>query len=105
VSLLRLCLILAQKVCSYDCHDKLGLDDLSQPSLRDQVYVSFDLLSGLPPPIASSVGEQVVAGLILIIQKHRDIIRSVLWQLFVSFFSDRSPPYLALRRSGILFLL
>ncbi|KAG5645886.1 hypothetical protein DXG03_005033 [Asterophora parasitica] len=59
VSLLRVCLILAQK-----------------PSLRDQLYVSFDLLSGLPPATASSVGEQVVSGVILIIQKHRDIIRS-----------------------------
>ncbi|KAF8078137.1 hypothetical protein FPV67DRAFT_1464319 [Lyophyllum atratum] len=59
VSLLRICLILAQKA-----------------SLRDQIYVSFDLLSGLPPPIASSVGEQVIAGVILIIQKHRDIISS-----------------------------
>ncbi|KAF5386877.1 hypothetical protein D9615_001681 [Tricholomella constricta] len=58
VSLLRVCLILAQK-----------------PSLRDQIYVSFDLLSGLPPNIASSVGEQVVSGVILIIQD-RDIISS-----------------------------
>ncbi|KAG6832717.1 hypothetical protein H0H92_012289 [Tricholoma furcatifolium] len=59
VSLLRICLILAQK-----------------PSLRDQIYVSFDLLSGLPPAIASSVGEQVVSGLTLLLQKHRDIISS-----------------------------
>ncbi|KAG6854954.1 hypothetical protein C0991_009777 [Blastosporella zonata] len=59
VSLLRICLILAQK-----------------PSLRDQIYVSFDLLSGLPPAIASSVGEQVVAGLTLLLHKHRDIISS-----------------------------
>ncbi|PFH49117.1 hypothetical protein AMATHDRAFT_148392 [Amanita thiersii Skay4041] len=58
VSLLRLCLILAQK-----------------PALRDQVYVSFDLLSGLPSSVASSVGEQVVAGVILVIQKHQEIIR------------------------------
>ncbi|KAG6909836.1 hypothetical protein DXG01_015109 [Tephrocybe rancida] len=46
------------------------------PSLRDQIYVSFDLLSGLPPAIASSVGEQVVSGLTLLLQKHRDIISS-----------------------------
>ncbi|GLB35139.1 putative guanine nucleotide exchange [Lyophyllum shimeji] len=59
VSLLRVCSILAQK-----------------PNLRDQIYVSFDLLSGLPPPVASSVGEQVIAGAVLIIQKHRDIIGS-----------------------------
>ncbi|KAG5650374.1 hypothetical protein H0H81_012461 [Sphagnurus paluster] len=59
VSLLRICQMLAQK-----------------PTLRDQIYVSFDLLSGLPPAIASSVGEQVIAGVVLIIQKHRDIIRS-----------------------------
>ncbi|KAG6874307.1 hypothetical protein C0995_001532 [Termitomyces sp. Mi166 len=59
VSLLRICLILAQK-----------------SSLRDQIYVSFDLLSGLPPVIASSVGEQVVSGLTLLLQKHKKLISS-----------------------------
>lgn len=59
VCLLRLCHILAQK-----------------PSLRDQVYVSFDLLANLPPTIANSVGEQVVAGVILIVRNNRDIISS-----------------------------
>ncbi|OBZ75659.1 hypothetical protein A0H81_04473 [Grifola frondosa] len=44
VGLLRLCLILAQK-----------------PSLRDQVYISFDLLARLSPNIATAVAEQVVA--------------------------------------------
>ncbi|KAL0577890.1 GDP/GTP exchange factor for ARF [Marasmius crinis-equi] len=59
VGLLRLCLILAQK-----------------PSLRDQLYLSFDLLSGLPPAIANSVAEQVISGVTLLVQKHREIIRS-----------------------------
>ncbi|KAK0448274.1 uncharacterized protein EV420DRAFT_1567117 [Desarmillaria tabescens] len=59
VGLLRLCLILAQI-----------------PSLRDQIYVSFDLLSGLTPAIANSVAEQVISGVILIVQKHRDVISS-----------------------------
>ncbi|KAI0811245.1 Sec7-domain-containing protein [Irpex lacteus] len=57
VGLLRICLILAQK-----------------PSLRDQVYVSFDLLGRQPPSISSAVAEQVAAGLILIAKKHQDII-------------------------------
>ncbi|KII88730.1 hypothetical protein PLICRDRAFT_41948 [Plicaturopsis crispa FD-325 SS-3] len=59
VGLLRLCLILAQK-----------------PSLRDQIYVSFDLLSGLPPSVANSAAEQIVSGVILLVQKHQDIISS-----------------------------
>ncbi|TFK42763.1 Sec7-like domain is implicated in guanine nucleotide exchange function [Crucibulum laeve] len=59
VSLLRLCQIMA-----------------AQPQLRDQIYLSFDLLAGLPSSIANSVGEQVAAGVILIIQQHRDIIGS-----------------------------
>ena len=41
----------------------------------DQVYVAFDLLAGLSPTVANSVGEQVMAGLILVFQKHKDIIR------------------------------
>ncbi|KAK7440220.1 GDP/GTP exchange factor for ARF [Stygiomarasmius scandens] len=59
VSLLRLCQILAQK-----------------PSLRDQIYLSLDLLSGLPPAIVNSVAEQIIAGVILLVHKHRDVIRS-----------------------------
>lgn len=47
----------------------------NQVSLRDQVYVAFDLLAGLPGGISNLVGEQVIAGLILVIQKHKDIIR------------------------------
>lgn len=75
VSLLRLCLILAQK-----------------PSLRDQIYVSFDLISGLPRSVVSSVGEQVVAGVILIVQKHRDIVRSQTeWNLFFAIIRSNIP--------------
>ncbi|CAK5279479.1 unnamed protein product [Mycena citricolor] len=59
VALLRLCLLLATK-----------------PALRDQIYVSFDLLSCLPPSVASSVSEQVVAGVLLIVQNHKAIISS-----------------------------
>ncbi|KAJ3572817.1 hypothetical protein NP233_g2836 [Leucocoprinus birnbaumii] len=59
VSLLRLCRILAQK-----------------SSLRDQIYISFDLLAGLPAVVSNAVGEQVVSGVSLIVQQHRDIIRS-----------------------------
>lgn len=45
--------------------------------MRDQVYVAFDLLAGLPPSISNLVGEQVIAGLILVIQKNKDIIRYI----------------------------
>ncbi|CDO70750.1 hypothetical protein BN946_scf184798.g65 [Trametes cinnabarina] len=59
VALLRLCQILAER-----------------HTLRDQVYLAFDLLARLPPTVASSVAEQVVAGLSLILQQHPDIVRS-----------------------------
>ncbi|KAJ7197212.1 hypothetical protein GGX14DRAFT_471834 [Mycena pura] len=59
VGLLRLCLIIANK-----------------PSLRDQIYISLDLLSCLPPSVSSSVSEQIVAGVLLLAQNHKDIIRS-----------------------------
>ncbi|KAH9966443.1 Sec7-like domain protein [Russula dissimulans] len=58
VSVMRICLILATK-----------------PSqLRDQIYLSFDLLGGLPPAVANSVAEQIISGLILIV--HRGVISS-----------------------------
>ncbi|KAI9446656.1 Sec7-like domain is implicated in guanine nucleotide exchange function [Lactarius indigo] len=44
--------------------------------LRDQIYLSFDLLGGLPPAVANSVAEQVISGLILIVQNHREVISS-----------------------------
>ncbi|KAI0361936.1 Sec7-domain-containing protein [Trametes cingulata] len=59
VALLRLCLILAER-----------------HTLQDQIYLSFDLLARLPPPVAGSVAEQVVTGLTLILQQHRDIVHS-----------------------------
>jgi hypothetical protein len=51
------------------------LTTIEQPSLRDQVYVSFDLLSQLPRMITSAVGEQGIIGLSLIIKEHPTIIR------------------------------
>ncbi|KDQ60619.1 hypothetical protein JAAARDRAFT_172637 [Jaapia argillacea MUCL 33604] len=59
VGLLRLCRIVAHKA-----------------SLRDQVYVSFDLLGSLPPAVAGSVGEQIVSGLVLVLQDSPDIVSS-----------------------------
>ncbi|KAI5835636.1 Sec7-domain-containing protein [Schizophyllum commune Tattone D] len=59
VGLLRICLILAVT-----------------PSLRDQIYVSFDLLAGLPRTVTNSVAEQIVAGVVLIVRKHGEIIQS-----------------------------
>jgi brefeldin A-resistance guanine nucleotide exchange factor 1 len=44
--------------------------------LRDQIYLSFDLLGGLPPVVANSVAEQIISGLILIVQNHREVINS-----------------------------
>ncbi|KAJ6525107.1 hypothetical protein DFH09DRAFT_1264292 [Mycena vulgaris] len=59
VGLLRLSLIVAKK-----------------PLLRDQIYVSFDLLSRLPPSVGTAVTEQIVAGVLLLVQNHKGIISS-----------------------------
>ncbi|KAJ3556534.1 hypothetical protein NM688_g1976 [Phlebia brevispora] len=59
VGLLRICQLLART-----------------PSLRDQIYVSFDLLASLPTTVANAVAEQVAQGLVLIATKYKDIISS-----------------------------
>src|SRR5882762_1507126 len=80
VGLLRLCLILAQKVYLTMSHVSQVLlfsdRNFIQPSLRDQIYVSFDILSGLPTAVAAAVAEQIISGVILVVEKHRDIVRS-----------------------------
>ncbi|QRV74795.1 Sec7 guanine nucleotide exchange factor [Ceratobasidium sp. AG-Ba] len=48
----------------------------SQPSLRDQIYISFDILGGLPPAVFSAAAEQIVAGLALLVQEHSAIVSS-----------------------------
>jgi brefeldin A-resistance guanine nucleotide exchange factor 1 len=78
VSIMRICLILAVKV-SYGVVPKIPclMTQVPQPSqLRDQIYLSFDLLGGLPPVVANSVAEQIISGLILIVQNHREVISS-----------------------------
>lgn len=49
---------------------------LWQPALRDQIYVSFDLLVCLPPSVATSVAEQIVSGVLQLVQNHKEIISS-----------------------------
>ncbi len=44
--------------------------------MRDQIYLSFDLLGGLPPAVANSVAEQIIPGLTLIVQNYREVINS-----------------------------
>ncbi|KAL5533225.1 GEA2 [Sanghuangporus sanghuang] len=48
----------------------------NKPSLRDQLYVSLDLIGSLPASVATSVGEQIIAGVIELVKSHRNIIRS-----------------------------
>lgn len=43
--------------------------------MRDQLYVALDALGGLPPLVLNAVAEQVVAGLVMVVQRYRDIIR------------------------------
>jgi hypothetical protein len=47
--------------------------------MRDQLYVALDALGGLPPQVLNAVAEQVLAGLVLVVQRCRDIIRLVLF--------------------------
>ncbi|KAL5490206.1 GEA2 [Sanghuangporus weigelae] len=47
-----------------------------KPSLRDQLYVSLDLIGSLPASVATSVGEQIIAGVVELVKSHRNIIRS-----------------------------
>lgn len=44
--------------------------------MRDQLYVALDALGGLPPQVLNAVAEQVLAGLVLVVQRRQDIIRS-----------------------------
>ncbi|KAG9093300.1 GDP/GTP exchange factor for ARF [Ceratobasidium sp. UAMH 11750] len=48
----------------------------SKSSLRDQIYISFDILGGLPPAVFSATAEQTVAGLALLVQEHPTIVSS-----------------------------
>jgi golgi-specific brefeldin A-resistance guanine nucleotide exchange factor 1 len=75
---MRICLILAAKASSTVPPKKPRLmTQVPQPSqLRDQIFLSFDLLGGLPPVVANSVAEQIISGLILIVQNHREVISS-----------------------------
>ncbi|CAE6485000.1 unnamed protein product [Rhizoctonia solani] len=59
VGLLRLCRIAANKA-----------------SLRDQIYISLDILGGLPPMVFNTVTEQIVAGLALLVQEHPTVVSS-----------------------------
>ncbi|KAI0035768.1 Sec7-like domain is implicated in guanine nucleotide exchange function [Vararia minispora EC-137] len=68
VALLRICLILATK-----------------SALRDQIYISLDLLGGLPSAISNSVAEQIISGVALIVQTRREVISSQTeWSLLLA---------------------
>ena len=44
--------------------------------MRDQLYLSLDLIGSLPAAVVSSVGEQIICGVVLLAKAHREIIRS-----------------------------
>ncbi len=71
-----------------------------QSKLRDQIYLSFDLLGGLPPVVANSVAEQVISGLVLIVQNHREVINSQTeWNIVLALVSSSVPNLEAARVS------
>lgn len=45
--------------------------------MKDQLYVSLDLLGSLPQAVVISVGEQIIAGVITLVKSHRDVIKYV----------------------------
>jgi ribosome-binding protein aMBF1 (putative translation factor) len=60
VSVMRICVVLVAK----------------PNHLRDQIYLSFDLLGGLPPAVANSVAEKIVSGLVIVVKNHHEVISS-----------------------------
>jgi len=82
VGLLRLCLIIAPKVSALRVFLQPVELFLSQPSLRDQLYVALDLLGGLNPDVTNAVAEQIISGLALVVKGHYSSIRSTTeWSL------------------------
>jgi brefeldin A-resistance guanine nucleotide exchange factor 1 len=81
VALFRLALILAQKVSNpkYELCSTLN-KFATKDALRDQLYISLDLIANLPPSVANSVAEHVVAGVSLILQQNA-IVRWVFMSL------------------------
>lgn len=43
--------------------------------MRDQLYISLDLLANLPVQVINHVGEQVILGLVSLANTHREVIR------------------------------
>ncbi|CAE7052219.1 unnamed protein product [Rhizoctonia solani] len=48
----------------------------NEASLRDQIYISLDILGGLPPPVFNTVTEPIVAGLALLVQEYPAVVSS-----------------------------
>ena len=69
--------------------------------MRDQIYISLDLLGGLPPVVANSVAEQIVSGIALIVQTHREVIT---YAYAVNVSLNLLNYFLARKRNGISFL-
>ncbi|EJD05730.1 Sec7-domain-containing protein [Fomitiporia mediterranea MF3/22] len=56
-----------------------------KPALRDQLYVSLDLMGSLPATVTNSVGEQIIAGVVQLVKTRRDIIKSQTeWSLVIA---------------------
>lgn len=62
------------------------MSPFKQPQLRDQLYLSLDLLNGLPAHVLNAVAEQLVTGLSTLIKEHRYAITQV---PFLSHILDR----------------
>ncbi len=75
--LLRICLILATEVRSSSLEQASSLLIGIQPSLRDQIYLSIDLLRSLPSHITTTVADQLSIGIAKLIREHSDLLRCV----------------------------
>ena len=45
--------------------------------MRDQLYLSLDLLGSLPQSVVISVGEQVMSGVVTLVKSYREVIMYV----------------------------
>ena len=74
VGLFRLTSLIINKVGTERDFTAASELNFFQPSMRDQLYIALDLIGRLPPSIAFSAAEQIVSGVVPLIQTP-DIVR------------------------------
>ncbi len=91
VGLLRLCLLVCDMVRQRVRLQRSPMyadgNALSQPGLRDQVYVALDVIRSLPSSVLNAVAEQLMSGVAKILEKDQTVVRSrTEWGLITTIF-------------------